>query len=484
MKKHFPKDFYWGGAISAIQVESTKDLKSKTNWDIMYKNNKSSFFDSIGPDNTCDHLKHYKQDLDLFKKVGSNSLRTSILWSRIFPKQNEIDQSAVKLYHDYIDYANSIGIDIFITLNHFDLPDWAYEKNGFENKEVIEEFVKYAKLVLEEYGNKIKILCTFNEPLVPIIHGYLSNLHPPAIIDPKRAVQAAYGIILAHAKVSKMFYSEYKNKYPNLLLGVVLNLMPAIPKDGINYSPEDKKAAENADTLLNDSMLKPMVTGVIDNKIIDILKTNNLIPNYSNDELSIIKESKVDILGVNYYHPSRVMAPKGDEKDFLKKFFVNYKWDKARVNVFRGWEILPKSIYDLGMIVKNEYNNIPWFISENGMGVENEHLYKNKETNIIQDDYRIAFLSEHLEWLHKAIEEGSNCKGYHLWSIIDNWSFRNAFKNRYGLIEMDIISKKRTIKKSGLWFKELSETNSLQVPYKKIEDVIDLKNIEYTNSFN
>lgn len=484
MMKKFPEKFYWGGAISAIQVESTKDLKSQTNWDIFYKNNKTNFFDGIGPDNTCDHLKHFKDDLKLFKEVGCNSFRTSILWARIFPKQNEIDYESVKRYHEYFDYANELGLDIFLTLNHFDVPDWVYEKKGFESKEVVEEFVKFSKLVLDEYGNKIKVLCTFNEPLIPILHGYLSKIHPPAIIDPKRAVQAAYGMVLAHAKVSNLFYEEYKNKYPNLMLSVILNLTPAVPRDGIKYTKEDKIAAEYADTLLNDSLLYPMVKGVIDKKLVNVLSENNLIPEHTQNELSIIRKTKIDILGINYYHPSRVVAPNGNETGFLKKFFVDYNWDKARINVFRGWEILPKSIYDLGMIVKNKFNNIPWYISENGMGVENEHLYKDEKTNIIQDDYRIAFISEHLEWLHKVIEAGSNCKGYHLWSLIDNWSFRNAFKNRYGLIEMDLNTKKRTIKKSGYWFKELTSTNALTIPYKKIEDTIDLKNIKYKESYN
>jgi len=128
------------------------------------------------------------------------------------------------------------------------------------------------------------------------------------------------------------------------------------------------------------------------------------------------------------------------------------------MNPYRGWEIYPKAIYDVAINVRDNYDNIPWYISENGMGVEGEETFIDDD-GIVADDYRIDFIREHLEWLHKGIEEGSNCFGYHLWTLIDCWSWSNAYKNLYGLIALDLVTQKKTIKKSGRWFREVAAQN-------------------------
>ena len=175
------------------------------------------------------------------------------------------------------------------------------------------------------------------------------------------------------------------------------------------------------------------------------------------EELNIIKENNIEFLGVNYYFPRRIKA-KEEKVDESKpwmpdKYFDNYEMPGRRMNPYRGWEIYPKAIYDIAINIRDNYDNIPWYISENGMGVEGEDRYINSE-GIIEDDYRIEFIKEHLEYLHKGIEEGSNCFGYHSWTGIDCWSWCNAYKNRYGFIALDLKTQKKTIKKSGQWIKE------------------------------
>ena len=183
--------------------------------------------------------------------------------------------------------------------------------------------------------------------------------------------------------------------------------------------------------------------------------------NSTKKELQVIKNNTVDFLGVNYYQPRRVKAREEEysgETWAPEKYFDNYDMPGKRMNPHRGWEIYPKAIYDIAKNVQENYGNIKWFISENGMGVEGEEKFKNAE-GIIEDDYRIEFIIEHLEWLHKAIEEGSNCVGYHLWTPIDCWSWLNSYKNRYGFISLDLETQKKTIKKSGRWIKEVSKNN-------------------------
>lgn len=140
-------------------------------------------------------------------------------------------------------------------------------------------------------------------------------------------------------------------------------------------------------------------------------------------------------------------------------FFDGYDMPGKKINPHRGWEIYEKGIYDLLMNVKDHYGNIECFISENGMGVEGEEKFRD-EAGVIQDDYRIEFIANHLRWLHKALTEGANVKGYHLWTFMDNWSWTNAYKNRYGFVSVDLENDgKRTVKKSGWWFKTVIENN-------------------------
>ena len=143
-------------------------------------------------------------------------------------------------------------------------------------------------------------------------------------------------------------------------------------------------------------------------------------------------------------------------------FFDYYDMPGKKMNPYRGWEIYEKGIYDIMMNVRDNYGNLPCYISENGMGVEGEERYINANGQI-EDDYRIEFVKNHLRYLHQAIHEGANCLGYHMWTCMDNWSWNNAYKNRYGLIAVDLDKQgKRTIKKSGYFFKELSDKNGFE----------------------
>ena len=130
------------------------------------------------------------------------------------------------------------------------------------------------------------------------------------------------------------------------------------------------------------------------------------------------------------------------------------------MNPYRGWEIYEEGIYDIAQNLMNNYGNIEWILTENGMGVEDEERFKEKGK--IQDNYRIDFIKNHLIHLHRAIQEGTNCKGYLMWTFIDSWSWLNSYKNRYGFVELDIDTQKRTIKKSGEWFREVSENNGFK----------------------
>lgn len=460
MNYRFPEGFWWGSAISGPQTEGRikDDGKGDNIWDHWYREDPSLFFDQVGPEETSAVYSHYKEDIQLMKATGHNSMRTSIQWSRLFPEgRGDINPKAVAFYNDYIDELIANDIEPFINLYHFDMPLALQEIGGWENKEVVEAYVNYAKTCFELFGDRVKKWFTHNEPIVPVEGGYLYKFHYPAVVDMKRAVQVAYHESLASAKAIKV----YRDLNLDGEIGIILNLTPSYPRDANN--PEDVKAASLADAFFNRSFLDPAIRGVFPEDLVSLLKDLDYLPDYTAEELAIIKENTIDLLGINYYQPRRIKQKESSErlsdKPMPDDYFDNYIWPDRKMNPYRGWEIYEKGIYDCLINVRDHYGNIPCFISENGMGVEGEAKFKNAD-GMIEDDYRIDFLKGHLTYVHQAIEEGCNVKGYHLWTCMDNWSWMNAYKNRYGLISVDLDNdKKRTIKKSGYWFKEVSDRN-------------------------
>ncbi|ALZ87250.1 6-phospho-beta-glucosidase [Aerococcus urinaeequi] len=460
MNYRFPEGFWWGSAISGPQTEGRikDDGKGDNIWDHWYREDPSLFFDQVGPEETSAVYSHYKEDIQLMKATGHNSMRTSIQWSRLFPEgRGDINPKAVAFYNDYIDELIANDIEPFINLYHFDMPLALQEIGGWENKEVVEAYVNYAKTCFELFGDRVKKWFTHNEPIVPVEGGYLYKFHYPAVVDMKRAVQVAYHESLASAKAIKV----YRDLNLDGEIGIILNLTPSYPRDANN--PEDVKAASVADAFFNRSFLDPAIRGIFPEDLVSLLKDLDYLPDYTAEELAIIKENTIDLLGINYYQPRRIKQKESSErlsdKPMPDDYFDNYIWPDRKMNPYRGWEIYEKGIYDCLINVRDHYGNIPCFISENGMGVEGEAKFKNAD-GMIEDDYRIDFLKGHLTYVHQAIEEGCNVKGYHLWTCMDNWSWMNAYKNRYGLISVDLDNdKKRTIKKSGYWFKEVSDRN-------------------------
>ena len=212
------------------------------------------------------------------------------------------------------------------------------------------------------------------------------------------------------------------------------------------------------DGIHNRWWLDLVTSGTLPQDVLDTLEKLGLAPEMRPGDEEILKCGKTDWLGFNYYQPNRVQAPaaKTDEAGY-PKFADPYIWPERKMNVYRGWEIYPKGIYDFGMKMKREYPDMKFFISENGMGVEHEDRFRD-ESGQIQDDYRIEFVEDHLKWVIKAVEEGANCVGYHYWGLIDNWSWANAFKNRYGFVEVDLMDNySRKLKKSAHWIKNLIE---------------------------
>lgn len=462
MKVDFPEGFYFGSATSATQSEGahTQDHKAKDIWDVWYDKEPYKFHGNIGPQDTSQFFENWESDIEYLVETGQNSFRTSISWSRLLPDPyGEPNGEAVEFYRNLFVSLKQKGIEPFVNLFHFDMPAKLQDMGGWESREVVDLYNRYASICFELFGDTVKRWFTFNEPIVHVTCGYLYCYHYPCKVDPAAAVQVAYHTALASALACKSFHEIVEDGK----IGIVLNLTPAYPRSD---NKADVDASRIAELFANKSFLDPAVLGTYDAELIEIIKKHGLYPEVIDSDIDIITNNTVDFLGVNYYQPSRVCArdsqPNPNAPFMPEYYFDHWAMPGRRMNPYRGWEIYPEGLYDIAINIRDNYNNIEWMVTENGMGVEGEDRFLN-EDGVIEDDYRIEFMQEHLEYLSRGIHDGSNCIGYHVWTFIDCWSWLNAYKNRYGLVSLDLDTGKRTVKKSGHWFKQLSSNCGFEI---------------------
>ncbi|MEN8468306.1 glycoside hydrolase family 1 protein, partial [Enterobacter cloacae subsp. cloacae] len=363
-------------------------------------------------------------------------------------------------YYDALfDEMHRQGIEPMICLEHYELPGVLLDTyGGWASKHVVELFVRYAEKVFERFHGKVTRWFTFNEPIVVQTRVYLDALRWPYEQNTSTWMQWNHHKVLATAKVVKLF----REKGYDGSVGCILNPEVTYPR---SRAPHDVRAAEMYDLFYNRVFLDPLVHGRYPQALFTLLAQHQVQWDYTADELALIADNTVDELGINLYYPHRVKAPSRawhPETPFHPAYYYEpFELPGRRMNTSRGWEIFPRIIYDMAMRIKNDYRNIDWFVAESGMGVENEAHFRNRD-GIINDAYRIAFISEHLYYTLLAREAGANCHGYMLWAFTDNVSPMNAFKNRYGLIEIDLENHRaRRAKKSASWFRQLRDERVL-----------------------
>ncbi|WP_261805927.1 glycoside hydrolase family 1 protein [Lapidilactobacillus luobeiensis] len=463
MKLTFPDHFWWGAATSGPQSEGRFNKQHVNVFDHWYDIAPEDFYNYVGPDTASDFYHSFHEDIKLMKEVGLNTVRTSIQWSRLIDdfETASLNPDGVRYYNDVINEFIANGITPVINLHHFDLPVELYDRyGGWESKHVTDLYAKYAEQCFRLFGDRVKNWFTFNEPMVIVDGEYLYQFHYPKIVDGKKAVQVAYNLSLASAKAMAKYRGLDHNN--NGKIGIILNLTPAY---AASADPADQAAAKMADLWTNKLFLDPAINGHFPEKLVTTLKKDGVLWQATPAELQLISEQTIDQLGVNYYHPFRVQRPEISPDSLMDwmptKYFNDYEMPGRVMNVDKGWEIYPKALYDIALTVRDDYHNIPWFVSENGMGVSREERFMDAN-GVVNDDYRIKFMHDHLTWLHKGIEAGSNCFGYHVWTPIDCWSWANAYRNRYGLISTNIHTQVKTIKRSGRWFADASKNNGFE----------------------
>ncbi|WP_306792737.1 glycoside hydrolase family 1 protein [Collinsella ureilytica] len=459
-----PEDFFFGAAMSGPQTEGAWCVGGKLEnlWDTWSNEDLGAFYNRVGSYAGNDFMARYREDLALMASLGLTTWRTSIQWSRLLTLDGSINPEGAAWYHELFRASHEAGLECFVNLYHFDMPTYLFRRGGWESREVVEAYAHYAELAFREFGDEVLHWFTFNEPTVEPEMRYQEGVWYPKLRDFGRARGVQYHISLAHSLAVRTFrrLQQAGEIRSDAKIGLINAFNPTYTKD--DPSEADLEAVRMVGGINNRWWLDLVTAGKLPADVVKTLEDRGVcLPTRPGDE-EILAEGVVDWLGCNYYQPRRVQAPQAatDERGHLR-LSDDYHWPQARINKSRGWEIYPEGLYDFGLYIRDNYPGLTWFVSENGMGVMHEESNRDAE-GVIADSYRIEFVRDHLVCLARAIEEGSPCLGYHYWGLIDNWSWANAYKNRYGFVEVDLgASYERRPKRSAAWLAEVAQTHRI-----------------------
>ena len=475
----FPKDFLWGAASAAYQIEGgwNADGKGKSVWDDFSKIPGKTFEETNG-DVAVDHYNRYKEDVKLMAEMGLRAYRFSVAWSRIYPDGTGIlNEKGLDFYEALVDELLKYKIEPVVTLYHWDIPQYIQDRdNGWESRQTIEYFHTYCVALFERLGKKVSYWITFNEQNVFTSMGYRWQSHPPGVSDVKRMFQANHVINLANAKVINTFHEML----PEGKIGPSFGHGPAY---ALNCDPLNVLAADNAEEFNNHWWLDVYCFGRYPKVAFKHLEKVGVAPTIESGDLELLASAKPDFLGVNYYHGGTVKANQfegkkedGEEKEFsaTDPYLMQPKDEKSHSpetfmfdNVSNpyvdktkwDWEIDPIGFRISLRRLQNRYD-LPLMVTENGLG-EIDIL---EEGNVINDDYRIKYLRDHVIEMQKAITDGVEVIGYCTWSFTDLLSWLNGYKKRYGFVYVNRDEKsekdlRRIPKKSYYWYQQVIKSN-------------------------
>lgn len=446
----FQKDFKWGAATAAYQIEGAfqEDGKGLNIWDVFCKE-KGRVYDGHTGEVACDHYHRFREDVALMKELGVKAYRFSISWSRLLPAGiGKLNPAGVKFYHELIDALLDAGIEPFVTLYHWDLPYDLYRKGGWLNPESVNWFAEYTKAVAELYSDRVSNFFTFNEPQCFIGNACLRGFHAPGVHGMVRdTLEMAHNVLKAHGTAVKVLREYAKS---DVKAGYAPTCNMSYPDSD---KPEDIEAArmtlfevkEPEDWAWNVAWWSdPVMLGRYPEE--GLKKYREYLPEITKDDMKLISQP-LDFYGQNIYNGVRVRMGSDGKPEVVKRYdgFPKTSLD---------WPVTPECLYWGPRFLYERYKK-PIYITENGMSCHDVISLDGK----VHDPNRIDFLNRYLRELKKCAEDGTDIRGYFLWSLLDNFEWHTGYAERFGIVYVDYPSQRRIIKDSAYWYRQTIQEN-------------------------
>ncbi|QEX18065.1 beta-glucosidase [Hypericibacter terrae] len=428
---YWSRNFTWGVSTSSYQIEGAakEDGRGPSIWDTRCLM-KGRVANGDTGDVACDHYHRYKEDIALMKEIGVGAYRFSVAWPRLLPRgRGAANAAGLDFYDRLIDALLAAGVEPWLCLYHWDLPQALDDLGGWTNRECAGWFADYATLVARRYGDRVKRFATFNEFSVFTLFGYAIDWGAPGITDRQAHLKAIHHTNLAHG----LGVETIRTLVPGASIGAIHNRQRILPETD---TPENRTAAALLDAHWNTAFPDPQIRGHYPALLADAIE-----PYVEAGDMARICRP-IDWFGLNHYGPIFAKAE--------PKAIWGYAWGKTPDEAPKsdiGWPVFPQLFRDELIEITRRYR-LPIYVTENGAGGEDRPDAKGG----YEDKSRIAYLQAHIGAMHEAIEAGADVGGYFVWSLLDNFEWGSGYSVRFGLVHVDFATGKRTPKASARWY--------------------------------
>ncbi len=441
--RRFPDGFSWGCATASYQIEGSPlaDGAGPSIWH-RFSHTPGTIQDGDTGDVACDHYRRWADDVALMRDLGLTAYRFSIAWPRVVPGgRGPVNEAGLDFYDRLVDALVEAGIEPVPTLYHWDLPAALQDEGGWANRATAEAFGGYAAAVFDRLGDRVRTWITLNEPFVSAWAGHVLGVHAPGIRDLWAGTRAAHHLLLAHARAVEAYRAGHGGR-----IGITVNMNVVHPEtDG----DEDRAAALRTDALNNRLFSDAIYLGSYPEELEPALR-DAWFPVADGDLEAI--SAPIDFIGLNSYFRTVVVHEPG--AGLLDAKTVRRDGPHTQM----GWEIHPEGLGELLDMIHERYGEPDVYITENGAAFADVP----DADGYVDDPEREDYLRRHFEVAHDAIARGVKLRGYFVWTLYDNFEWAFGSSKRFGIVRVDHDTQRRTIKRSGHWYRTVIEANGLE----------------------
>ncbi|PKM18069.1 MAG: beta-glucosidase [Gammaproteobacteria bacterium HGW-Gammaproteobacteria-15] len=424
-------DFVFGVATASFQIEGAADSREACIWDTFCAQH-GRIKDGSNGLIACDHIARWQEDVELIAALGVDAYRFSIAWGRVINADGSVNQAGLNFYLQLLDALNERNIKAFVTLYHWDLPQYLQDNGGWLNRATAYKFAEYADIVSRAFGDRVYSYATLNEPFCSAYLSYEAGIHAPGVQNRQQGRQVAHHLLLAHGLAMPVL----QKNAPRALNGIVLNFSPC---HAASNSAADIRAADMADQYHNQWYLQPLMEGCYPALLQQLPAAEQ--PHIHDGDMAIIAQP-LDFLGVNYYTRTVYRANS-------KGWFSDVPPTTPPLTDM-GWEIYPQGLTEILLAIHKRYKLPPVYITENGAAIpDTMHLGQ------VHDTPRVKYFEQHLQATEDAITAGMRIDGYFAWSLMDNFEWAEGYAKRFGIVYVDYATQQRTLKDSAIALREV-----------------------------
>ena len=419
----FPQGFLWGAATAAHQNEGNNTNNDFWAWE----QRPGHVVDGTTSGLACDWWNRAEEDFDRAAALGLNTLRLSVEWSRIEPRQDVWDSAAIDRYREMLQALRERGLEPMVTLHHFTNPLWLAEQGGWTSSHVVPRFERFVAKVVESLGDLCRVWCTINEPSIYATFAYIIGKWSPGEKNMLQFIRVTRNQIKAHAAA----YHTIHHYQPEAQVGIVLHKATFDPANPTSIA--DRWVAGLRDLLFHWRTLDAVTSGRLKLPFGLGLISHPLAVNSS------------DFVGINYYgrHPLRFDA------GAIGTLFAGPVEAPPEIAWPSPWtdrEIYPNGLYRF--LRRTAKYGLPLQVAENGVADAT-------------DKVRPAYILTHLAALHRALQRGADVRSYYYWTLVDNYEWIEGWTTRFGLFELDPSTQERRPRRSAALYGAIARANAI-----------------------